>query len=212
MATTQRGILLIEILLAIAFMAALVAIGTQVSLVSLSSTTASEEKDVAHRLAREMLEGARLASMSDWHALAYANRAGVQHATTTASSSWAVAPNSETLTVGAHTYIRSFQVASTSRDLSTRNLEDTYSAAHDDPSTLKVTATVSSDRGGSVTLIEYMTRWHNVTCAQTEWNTLIATTTIATALQDCTPTNYTATEAYPAGTVETVGGTILLAP
>ncbi len=212
MDTTKRGMLLIEILLAISFMAALVAVGTQVSLVSLSSTTASEEKDVAHRLAREMLEGARLASMSDWYSLAYADRVVSQYVTITASSSWAITTGNETVTVGSHVYTRSLQIASTSRDFMTRNLEDAYNAAHDDPSTLKVTATVSSDRGGSVTLVEYMTRWHNVTCAQTEWNTLIATTSIAAALQDCTPTNYTATEAYPSGSVETIGGALLLAP
>ncbi|OGG60033.1 hypothetical protein A3C89_03975 [Candidatus Kaiserbacteria bacterium RIFCSPHIGHO2_02_FULL_50_50] len=206
-----RGMLLIEVLLAIAFMAALVAIGTQVTLVSLSSTTASEEKDVAHRLAREMLEGARLASMSDWHSLAYVSRAGVYHATTTASSSWAIAGGVESRTVGSHTYTSSFHVASTSRDFATHNLEESYDAAHDDPSTLKVTATVSSDRSGAVTLIEYITRWHNVTCAQTEWNTLDVGAT-ESASQNCTGASYTETVAFPAGTVETTGGTILLAP
>ncbi|OGG61247.1 hypothetical protein A3C87_01465 [Candidatus Kaiserbacteria bacterium RIFCSPHIGHO2_02_FULL_49_34] len=207
---SARGMLLIEVLLAMAFMAVLVAIGVQVATVSLASTTASEEKDVSHRLARELLEGARAASMSDWYALTYADRASEHHATTTASAAWAIASSSETLQVGSHIYTRAFTVASTSRDFVTRNLEDIYNPEHDDPSTLLVTATVSSTRG-SVTLSEYITRWQNITCSQTAWDTLtVGTTDIST--QNCAPTSHTDTVAFPSGTVETVGGTILLAP
>lgn len=203
----HRGILLIEVLLAVAFLAALVAVGTQVALVSMQSTTASEYKDVAQRLGREFLEGARLASESDWYQLYYAPR-GAQLIATTSGNAWVVATGTQTLTVGTHIYTRSFTVASTSRDQVTGAIQDVYDQAYHDPSTLRLTATVQVDRGGSVSLIEYVTRWHNIICRQTNWSTGSSTSPHTS----CDTGDFDATTVFPSGSVQTASGTIMLAP
>ncbi len=205
--THTRGILLIEVLLAVAFLAALVAVGTQVALVSMQSTTASEYKDVAQRLGREMLEGARLASESDWYQVYHASRSSLLVATTTTAHAWVVTGGPDTLTVGSHIYTRSFTVASTSRDQVTRAIQDIYNPVYDDPSTLRLTATVQVDRGGTVTLTEYITRWHNVICNQTDWGTG-ADVSVHTS---CVTSDYDETTVFPSGSVQT-SGSIMLAP
>ena len=204
--TYHRGILLIEVLLAVAFLAALVAVGTQVAVVSMQSTTASEYKDVAQRLGREMLEGARLASESDWYQVYHASRSAPLVATTSARA-WVVRSGPETLTVGTHIYTRSFTVASTSRDQVTRAIQDVYDPAYDDPSTLRLTATVQVREGGAVTLTEYITRWHNVICDQTEW----ATGAVTDVHTSCATVDYDETTVFPSGSVETTD-VIQLAP
>jgi Tfp pilus assembly protein PilV len=203
----HRGILLIEVLLAVGFLAALVAVGTQVSLVSMRSTTSSEYKDVAQRLGRELLEGARLAASSDWYQIYNAPRATALIATTTGNA-WLVTTGVETLRIGTHEYTRSFTVASTSRDLVTRDIHPAYDPAAVDPSTLLLSATVQVADGGSVTVSEYVTRWRNIICRQSVWTTGSSTSAHA----GCATGDFDETTIFPSGSVQIGGGTIMLAP
>jgi hypothetical protein len=67
-------------------------------------------------------------------------------------------------------YTRYFYIDNISRDISMKNIEGSYNAGHDDPSTQKVTVVVSwSNNAESLTMTQYLTRWHNITCNQTSW-------------------------------------------
>lgn len=203
----HSGILLVEILLAIAFFASIIAVGTQVTLVSVRSSTESERKDTAVRLARELLETARAASDGDWYQIYHA-----PHSTssplmaTSTSGAWAVVPGIETVVLSHYTYTRSFTVASTSRDFTTRAIHEAYDAAQDDPSTQKITATVQIQNGGTVVLTEYFSRARNVICHQTDWSG-----GVSSGAQLCeNPNAHEGTEVVPTGSFDTTSGVLKL--
>ena len=69
-------------------------------------------------------------------------------------------------------YTRSLYIENVSRDLSVNRLiESVYDSARNDPSTQKITVSVSWPNGDTVTGSEYVTRWRGKGCVQTDWTT-----------------------------------------
>lgn len=163
-----KGSLLLEVLLAVTFFVSVASMGAQMIVVSNKSNAMAGDRDVAKGLLQEELEGIRATSDGGWNNLAGLTRGSPYH-TLQSGSAWAFSAGVESLVMNGLTYSRSFTVASTSRDLSTRSIESTYNSAHDDPSTVQVVATVSWQGGETITASEYVERWRNLVCAQTSW-------------------------------------------
>lgn len=205
----NHGVLLIELLLAMAFFASIISVGTQVTLVSVRSSTESEKKDTAVRLARDLIESARAASDGDWYQI-YNAPHGVSDPliATSTSGVWKVILGVETVTLVNYTYTRSFTVASTSRDFITRSIHEVYDEAQDDPSTQKITATVQIGNGNTVTFTEYFSRARNIICHQTEWG---GGATAGTRICDA-PTEHEDTTVIDTGSFDFASGTLKLKP
>jgi type II secretory pathway pseudopilin PulG len=80
------------------------------------------------------------------------------------------AAGTESLVFGNNTYTRWFTAENISRDLTTQNIETTYTADRDDPSTQKITVSVTAQRLLATTsIVQYITRSKNEAYKQTEW-------------------------------------------
>lgn len=96
---------------------------------------------------------------------------------------WQIATGETTETVGGTVYTKNFYIQNVCRDRSTRAITgvtdsggtstacaDTVATDDFDLGTLKLTARVRW-AGGDLTLVDYITRWKNVACKHTEWQT-----------------------------------------
>ncbi len=164
-----RGSFLLELLIVIALLGVILGVGAQAVFVSLQSGKIAGERDVAIGLASESLEAVRGFTEESWENI-YALTKGSQYQTVKSGNKWATSIASETIALNNVTYTRYFVVENVSRDSTVdRKIEPTYNSANDDPSTQKVTVTVSWTGADIITISEYFFRWKNMTCAQTDW-------------------------------------------
>lgn len=77
---------------------------------------------------------------------------------------WKLFASTESITLNDTVYTRKFSISNVSRDID----GDIDPAGTDDPSTKKVTATISWS-GGSLSSEEYISRWQRDSCFQTDW-------------------------------------------
>jgi type II secretory pathway pseudopilin PulG len=166
-----RGSMLLELLVVIGILAVILAIGAQSVSVSLRSGKISGERDVAVGLAGEALEAVRGATEERWQNIYNLTKSSQNYYTATSSGKWIIATGTEVIALNNASYTRSFTVANVSRDLSTRAIETTYNADHDDPGTQLITVTVSWSGGVPFTTSEYFFRWKNKACNQSSWST-----------------------------------------
>ena len=170
-----RGALLIEILITISILAIILSLGAQSSFVSLRASKSAGEKDMALNLAIETLEAVRGASDEKWQNLYDLTKGSANHHYPSQSSGkWVISNNGdETVAVNSIPYARYFVVDNVSRDQTptSRAIENTYNSANDDPSTQKVTVTVTTNWATStaVTFSQYLSRWRNKVTVQTSW-------------------------------------------
>lgn len=170
---TQKGALLIELLLVISILAIILSLGAQASLASLTATKVSGDKDVALQLMNETIEAVRSASDEKWQNVYTLTKTSANHHYATSSTGKWTLNNSgdEVVRVNGIPYTRYFYVDNVSRDLSTRAIETSYNSAHDDPSTQQVTVSVlwGNANGNVLSTSQYISRWRNKTCAQSSW-------------------------------------------
>lgn len=183
----QKGSLLIEILVAVSVFAVLAAIGAQALVVSLNSNVAAEKKTSGVNLLSEMMGGIRAASDESWQNL-YGLSKGPHYYPAIVGGKWVLVVGDELVSVGNASFTRYFTVANVSRDLTTRDIETTYAAERDDPSTQLVAATVTSTTTDALIVSEYFFRWRNQTCAQTAWST-----SGSSGVKNCPDTTYVST-------------------
>ena len=126
-------------------------------------------------LAIETLEAVRGASDEKWQNLYDLTKGSANHHYPSQSSGkWVISNNGdETVAVNSIPYARYFVVDNVSRDQTptSRAIENTYNSANDDPSTQKVTVTVTTNWATStaVTFSQYLSRWRNKVTVQTSW-------------------------------------------
>ncbi|KKU81352.1 MAG: hypothetical protein UY07_C0020G0006 [Parcubacteria group bacterium GW2011_GWA1_47_8] len=213
----KRGALLLELLIAIAILAVILSVGSQAVYVSLQSGKTSGESDTAMGLASEALEQTRAVADEKWQNI-YDLTKGSQYHFVQSGNKWATSTGSELITLNTGSFTRYVVVQNICRD-TTVGVRDvtgitdtdgtattcTTSTGAFDPSTQKVTVTVSwSGNGSPVTISDYFIRWRNKVCNQTGWSTGGSGTTVKT----CPDTNYDTIS--PAGTIDTTGGTLKL--
>ena len=172
--STQRGALLLELLIVIAILAIILSVGSQAMLVSMQSGKVSGERDVATALANEALEAVRGVTEEKWQNLYNLTGKGTTHyfaSSTVSAGKWTLTATStatdELVVMNGITYTRYVIVDNVSRDATSRAI--VTSGGEDDPSTQKVTVTVSWPNADTVTISDYFFRWRNKVCSQTSW-------------------------------------------
>lgn len=176
----RRGQLLIEVLVVMAVLAVIVSISSTVFLTSSRSALETGKANIARGLVEEELEAVKAAATEVWHGLyqppngtgdsALSKGAANHYYTKQVGGKWVFQTSTEEIVVNTVSYTRFFYVDNVSRDPDTRDIEAVYNVSHDDPSTQKVTVTVTWYGGVPFVLSEYVTRWRNRVCVQTNWN------------------------------------------
>lgn len=183
--SSQRGSLLLELLIAIALLAVILGIGSQAVWVSLQSGKVSGERDVAVGLASEALEATRSVAEEKWQNIYDLTGKGSTHyyaTSTQPTKKWSLAAGDEVIALNNASYTRYVIIENVSRDAGTRMID---TGTNYDPSTQKVTVTVSWPNADSVVISEYFLRWKNRACQQTSW-----TTSGSSGLKTCPDTTY----------------------
>lgn len=200
----KKGSLLLELLIVIAILAIILSVGSEAVFVSLQSGKVSGERDIAMGLASEALEAVRGATEESWQNIYGLTGKGSTHyqATSTVSMGrWTLAAGDETIKLNNATYTRYVIINNVSRHDTTRAIDP---AGNDDPSTQKVTVTVSWPNADPVTMYEYFFRWKNKVCSQSSW---VGNGTPGNSIQTCgTNTTFDTIDA----TATTTGGTLKL--
>lgn len=174
-----RGSLLIEALIAISIIVVVVALGSQMVVVSIRSNKNTGDRTVAIALIDEIYEATSDAAATNWLSI-YKPPDGTGDASTTkgsankyyplqSSGQWTIASGTTSTLINGITYTRYFNIDNVSRDVSTRDIESSYNSGHDDPSTQKITVTVSWP-AETATSSQFITRWRNKACGQTDWS------------------------------------------
>jgi hypothetical protein len=172
----NQGQLLLEILIAVGVAAVVLSIVSQLVLVSLNSNKATVESTIAENLAQEEFKAVEAIAFSKWQNLYNLTKASSSHyfATSTAGD-WATSTGDEIVRLNSLSFTRYFTIANVCRDdvsraiITTAGVPPCTAGNSDDPSTQKITVTVSW-AGGSLTRSDHLTRWRNQTCVQTSWN------------------------------------------
>lgn len=167
----NRGVLLIEVMMAVAFFVAVATLGSRMIFVGQKSNQAVSGRDAAKGLLNEVLEAARAGSDEKWKNIYSLTKSTGHYYPQQSSGKWIFTAGDEVVSLNGTNYTRYFTVDNVSRDLSTRAIETSYNAAHDDPSTQKITANTTWTNGETLAVYEYLSRWRNVTCLGTSWNT-----------------------------------------
>lgn len=178
----KRGALLLELLIVIALLAVILGVGSQAVYVSLQSSKVSGERDVAVGLASEALEAVRAVSDEKWQNIYDLTKTSQHYQTVLSGNRWTLATGDETIALNNASYTRYVIIENVSRDASTRMID---TGSNYDPSTQKVTATVSWTNADSVVVSEYFLRWKNKVCKQTGWSS-----SGSTGLKTCPDTTY----------------------
>lgn len=192
--THERGALLIEILVAVTVFAAIAAIGSQALIVSLRSNKTAAEKGEGAQLLSEMIRGVRSLSDESWQNLYGLTKDTAHYYPSLQGGKWTLTSGDEIILLGQTRFSRYFTVANVSRDPSTRAVETSYDADHDDPATQKITAIVSASTTGSLSVSVYLSRWRNQVCGQTSWSS-----SGSSGARNCPDTTYVDTTNITAG-------------
>ncbi len=174
----ERGFSLFEVLITISIFAVVGVSISQLIGVGLQANRTSGQKTVAIELAQETLRAVNAIFTEQWnniYTLAKGSGNAYYPANTIAlcgTIKWCVRSGTESASANNLTYIRSFYVENVSR--TGGNIDTAYSAPNDDPSTQKVTITISwRDAGanqlGAITISDYFTRARNAAASQTQW-------------------------------------------
>lgn len=169
----QQGSLLLELLVVISLIAIILTIGTQAVYVSLQSNKVSGDRDVATNLASEALEATRSVSEENWINIYSLTKTSQHYKVVQSSGKWTLATGDEVVVLNTISYTRYVVIENTCRDDSTRNITGVGTCAgdsSDDPSTQKITVTVSWIGGDPVVISEYFFRWKNQVCSQSGWS------------------------------------------
>lgn len=188
----KRGALLLELLIAVSILAIILSISSQSVYTSLQSGKISSESDVATGLANETLEATRAISDEKWQNI-YNLTKGAQYHVVQSGTKWATSATSEAIALNAANYVRFFTIQNICRDtivgsrLITGLTDGPIPAVADgtltacttstglfDPSTQKITVTVSWQGSGSpIVISDYFLRWKNKVCNQAGWTTQV---------------------------------------
>lgn len=194
----SRGALLLELLIVTSILAVILSIGAQAVYVSMQSGKTSSESDTAMGLASEALEQARAVADEKWQNI-YDLTKGSQYHFVQSGNKWATSTGSEAITLNTGNFTRYVTIQNVCRDTTPTSrlitgITDTDGTATTctastgafDPSTQKVTATVSWNGSGSpVTVSDYFLRWRNKVCPQASW-----AGGVSSGVKNCPDTSY----------------------
>lgn len=171
----DRGQLLLEILIAVGVAAVVLSVVSQLVLVSLNSNKATVESTIAENLVQEEFKAVGAIAFSKWQNIYNLTKATTSHYFATSTGGvWATSTGDEIISLNGLSFTRYFTIANVCRDdvsraiITTDGVPPCTAGNSDDPSTQKITVTVSW-AGGAITRSDHLTRWRNRTCVQTSW-------------------------------------------
>jgi len=167
----QSGQLLLEILIAVVAIVAIAGLGAQLVLVGQKSNEITGDKDTALKLVEETFEAVRSIATENWqtvYAPVSGKGSGNLYHPEQQSGKWVLVAGTQPVTINGVNYTRSLYIENVNRDAS-KNI--VLTGGTDDPSTQKITVSISWPRGETITGSEYVTRWRGKGCVQTGWAT-----------------------------------------
>ncbi len=179
--TYTRGVMLLELLIAVAAAAIVFSLGAQLTYVSGKSGKTASDTTVALGLVSETHEAVRAVANEKWQNLFNITKNSAYYPQTS-SGKWILTSGTQTVTINGIAYLRSFIAQNMCRNQSTdavTGITDsngtattcTTSGGQYDPSTQKITVTVTWTGSDGVSTSEYVARWRNRICNQTDWST-----------------------------------------
>lgn len=171
----KEGSLLLELLIVIAIVAIIIPIISQVVVSSLNTNKWAMENKIAADLVEEEIKAVESASFEKWQNIYSKIKAPNNYYYADKSSgAWVISLGQETLTVNGLSYTRYFTISDvcrnkTDKSIVTDNVMPCATGNEDDPSTQKISVTVSW-RNGTISRDAYLTRWRNQVCEQTAWS------------------------------------------
>lgn len=172
----KNGSLLLELLIVIAVVAIIVPLVAQIVVSSLNMNRWSTENKVATELVDESIKAIDSVSFEKWQNIYSKIKGSANHYYSVKSGgAWSVSLGDESLTVNNLNYTRYFTITNVCRDDITKMVVMNTSTPpctagnSDDPSTQKITVTVSWSNG-TLSKDYYLTRWRNKVCVQTSWS------------------------------------------
>lgn len=171
----NKGALLFELLIVISLLAIILSVGANAVFLSMRSNKTSGERDVASAIASESLEAVRAVAEEDWKNLYNLDKGiNYKYYPIDTSGKWELALSTTSseleVTMNSIVYTRYVIVENVSRENDTRSIQGSYSSSNNDPSTQKVTVSVSWTGGNPITISEYFFRWKNKTEVQSDWS------------------------------------------
>jgi type II secretory pathway pseudopilin PulG len=179
----NSGQILLEVLIAIAVAGAVAVLGSQLIFISLVGNKIAGNNNVASGLVEGGLEAAKAASTENWQ-----NIYSLTHGTTTkyylqqSSGKWVITAGTESVPLNNASYGRYFILQNVCRNITTRAITgvsdsggstatcNNLTSSAIDPSTQKITFYVAWPNASTISDSDYLTRWRNVICADTNWS------------------------------------------
>lgn len=172
-AQREKGVLLVEVLIALALFLAISTIIAQALSAGFVSEKASRSRSLAAATLEELLTQVRAASESHWDNIAGLQR-GVPYSVNFQGGNLNIATGSAPIILDGTTYTRSFVVSDGYRTLSATTSALSVAAASSaqkDSGSLVIDGTVTWGNGETLGLHSVITRWRNIICGQTAWGT-----------------------------------------
>lgn len=165
----NAGSLLFELLIVISLLAVILSVGANAVYLSLRSNQISGERDIAGALASESLEAVRAVTEENWHNI-YSLTKNTHYYPSEQAGKWILNAGDENVNINNIIFTRYVTIENVSRDNLSRNILNSYDSYGDDPSTQKVTVTVTWPGGNPIIISEYFFRWKNKICNQSDWS------------------------------------------
>ncbi len=181
----SKGSLLFELLIVISIIAIIFAVSSNAMFLSLRGNKMMGDRDTAISLASETLEAIRSVVDENWQNIYSLTKGTGHYHLIQSANKWVIQSGDESVNINNIIYTRYVIINNVSRDGSS-NIETTYNSTNDDPSTQKISVTVSWPDGNPITISDYFFRWKNKTCGQSGWTTGGSGNTV----KACTDTTY----------------------
>lgn len=172
----KSGSLLLEILIVIGVVAIIIPIVAQIVVTSLNANKWTVENRIATGLADETIKAVENVSFEKWQNIYSKLKGTTNHYYPLKNGgAWSLAFGDESLTVNNLHYVRYFTIYNVCRDdsskviITTTGVPPCTTGNSDDPSTQKITVTVTWTNG-TLSKDYYLTRWRNQVCHQTSWS------------------------------------------
>lgn len=163
----KRGQSLVEILMAVALGAIMIAAAATVISVSLKTNTQASRIQVGTGLAKGLLENVKVWSEQNWHNIVSLSTTSLNHYYLSTSTPPSAISGDEVITIGSSTYIRYFYIDDVGRD---GNGKIVSSGGINDPSTKKITVEWSTNQVPTTSVSAYITRSRHKIYLQTDWS------------------------------------------
>lgn len=164
----SNGQILIELLIGIAILALITIVITQMSVSGFKGTKVIGQQGVMDSLAQEALEAVEAFQAANWHNIYDLTKSTQEYYPKISSGAWTLTTDTadKKVTIDSFDYYRTITINNVSRD---SNDNIVTSGGTDDPSTQKVTVSVTGTSTPTVTYSRYFTRFQNATAVQTDW-------------------------------------------